>query len=377
MEREIMGDKILIVDGVQSERTALSQMLQETYGILEADNGESAVKLIEEHINELSVILLKLMIPKLNGIRVLEILNEKKWSGKVPVLVIDGAGASGMEDKCLDLGTMGFLGLPLEQKAVTRQVKNAIRVFQRHALLEQKLEQQAKTMKRQYQLLQKQTEELNRSRTEIIDILGTVVEFSNVGNNDHIKRVKAFTEILAEEMKHMFPDCGLTDLKVQMIASASALHDIGKIAIPDEILQKPTKVSEQEYEYLKSHTTKGCEILESIRDTWDKDYADTCYDICRYHHERYDGQGYPDGLTGEDIPLSAQLVSLADVYDALVSERVYKKAYSKERAYQMIVSGECGVFAPRLMNCFRNVREKLEELVPDDLEVMEEDTPDE
>ena len=147
-----------------------------------------------------------------------------------------------------------------------------------------------------------------------------------------------------------------------MISAASALHDVGKIAIPDSILLKPGKLTPEEYEYMKSHSVRGCELVENIKDIWDEEYAKLSYDICRYHHERYDGKGYPDGLAGDDIPIAAQIVSVADVYDALVSKRVYKDAYGKEQAFRMITTGECGVFSPKLLKCFKMVRKSFEQL---------------
>lgn len=355
-----MRDKVLIVDGVEAERLSFMQMLMEDYQALEANNGELAVQMIGEHLDELAVILLKLMIPKMDGFKVLEVMNEKKWIDKVPVLIIDGAGSAGMERKCFDLGAVDFLNKPFEENLVRHRVSNAANAFIHQEQLEESVRQKNKTMERQYKLLKQQAEELKQSKQAVIDILGSVVEYRNLNNASHTKQVKEITQILAEETKDAYPEYGLTQQKVQVITLASTLHDIGKITIPDTILRKPTKKTEEELELEKSHTTKGCEIISSIQGAWDQEYAETCMDICRYHHERYDGNGYPDGLVGDAIPLSAQLVALADLYDTLVSENINKKAYSNEQAYQMIVSGECGVFNPKLLSVFRNVKEKIE-----------------
>jgi putative two-component system response regulator len=184
-------------------------------------------------------------------------------------------------------------------------------------------------------------------------------------SGEHIQRVKGYTEILANEMMKSYPEYGLTAKKIEVIVSASALHDIGKIAIPDNILMKPGKLTNEEYEFMKSHTLRGCEILNNIKGAWDQEYGKYSYEICRYHHERFDGRGYPDGLEGDQIPISAQLVSIADVYDALVNERVYKDAFPKDKAFQMITQGECGVFSPKLLEAFRKVRKEFESLVPE------------
>lgn len=229
-------------------------------------------------------------------------------------------------------------------------------------VLEETVEKQSEMMKRQYKLLLKQAEKLRESNEKIIEILGTVVECRNLESGEHIKRVKGFTKILADCLMREYKEYGLTPWDVEVIAATSALHDIGKISISDNILLKPGKLTDEEYEYMKSHTTRGCEILEHIRGAWDEAFHQVGYNICRHHHERYDGKGYPDGLAGDDIPIEAQIVSIADVYDALISERVYKAAYSPEEAYRMIVTGECGVFSPKLLECFRKVKGEFEDL---------------
>ena len=193
-------------------------------------------------------------------------------------------------------------------------------------------------------------------------MLGTIVEYRNLESGEHVQRVKQYTRILAEAFSRQYPEYGLTDKQIETIVAASALHDLGKIAIPDNILLKPGKLTAEEYAYMKSHTIRGCEILDEMKVEWNPEAKKASYEIIRHHHERYDGKGYPDGLKGEEIPISAQLVSLADVYDALVNERCYKDAFSPEEAFYMIVRGECGIFSPKLMEIFRMVRERFEEL---------------
>jgi putative two-component system response regulator len=359
-----MRDKILIVDGVEAERSSLAEILHDEGEIIEAADGEEALTIIEQKLNELEVVLLKLMIPKVDGLKVLETMNEKGWMEHVPVLIIDRPGSAVMENKCFDLGASDFIQKPFTEKHVQHRVWSTTQSFMHLEEVQDKLDSQTKLMRRQYQLLQKQTEELHESKKTIIEVLATVVEYRSMDSGNHVKTVEEITRILAEEMMNTFPECGLTDKQVELIATASALHDIGKITISDTILLKPGKMTKDEYEYMESHTTKGCEILAQIQGAWDKEYADACYEICRSHHERYDGSGYPDGLVGDEIPLSAQLVSVAEVYDALVNERVYKKAYSKDHAYNMILAGECGMFNPKIMECFRKNKEKIEALVP-------------
>lgn len=206
----------------------------------------------------------------------------------------------------------------------------------------------------------KQLQRLREINNDIIDILSTVVEFRSVESGDHIQRIKGFTKIMLKYVNQMYEEVDYTPEQIDVISSASAMHDIGKIAIPDSILLKPGKLTSEEFEIMKTHTTRGCDILKTMESLQDERYYKYSYEICRYHHERYDGRGYPDGLKGDSIPLEAQIVSVADVYDALISKRVYKDAYSLHEAYEMILNGECGVFSPRLMECFKLAKAEME-----------------
>ncbi len=213
----------------------------------------------------------------------------------------------------------------------------------------------------QTSVLRKQAQELQRMNERIIETMSNVVEFRNLESGDHVRRVKDFTGILAGYVTRLYPEYGLDKEDVAVITAAAAMHDVGKIAIPDAILLKPGRLTEEEFAIMKTHTTKGCEILEMLGDIQEGEYGRVSYEICRYHHERYDGKGYPDGLKGEQIPIAAQIVSVADVYDALVSERCYKSAYTPAEAYDMIMRGECGRFSPRLLTCLEKARRELEE----------------
>jgi putative two-component system response regulator len=289
-------------------------------------------------------------------------MEKQGYIEKIPVLVISGENSVSIEKRCFELGISDFIRKPFDNTLVRKRVQNVAELYSYKKNLEEKIRQQTGTLRTQYSLLQKQAKELEKKNENIIDILGTVVECRDMESGEHIQRVKGYTQILANEMMQDYPEYGLNAKKIAVIVSASALHDIGKIAIPDHILLKPGRLTADEYEYMKSHTTRGCEILNHIKGAWDEEYGKCSYEICRHHHERYDGKGYPDGLSGDEIPISAQLVSIADVYDALVNERVYKDAVPKEQAFQMIVQGECGVFSPKLLEAFRKARKGFEEL---------------
>lgn len=197
---------------------------------------------------------------------------------------------------------------------------------------------------------------------KLLDVLGAIVESRSLDGSAHIDRIKSFTRALATQVMRLYPEYGLNPYVVDVFVATSALHDIGKVTIPDSILFKPARLTREEFDYMKTHTTNGCELLKNIGSALSPDYRRASYEICRHHHEKYDGKGYPDGLRGDDIPMSAQIVSVADVYDALVCERVYKDAFTKEQAFNMIVSGDCGMFNPKLMDCFRKCVHEFEKV---------------
>lgn len=357
-----MQKKILVVDDAELNRELLLDILGEDYIVDMADDGEQALKKLDAGKNEISALLLDLLMPKMDGYSVLEEMNKSGLINLIPVLIISGEESITAENRCFDLGVSDFIHKPFEPSIVQNRVKNAVELFAYKNQLEEKVEKQTVALRKQYKLLQVQAAKLKASNERIIEVLGTVVENRNLESGEHVKRVKGFTKILAKYMMEYYPEYGLDDRKIEIIVNASSLHDIGKIAIPDKILLKPGRLTNDEYEYMKSHTTRGCDILKDIKGIWDEEYQKVSIEICRHHHERYDGKGYPDGLTGDDIPISAQIVSVADVYDALVHERVYKDAFSKEEAFHMIINGECGVFSPKLMECFRKAKSEFEEL---------------
>ena len=232
---------------------------------------------------------------------------------------------------------------------VKKRVESIIEMHENLDSLEEKLNQEQK--------------KLADFQEKLLETISNLVEFRNLETGLHVKRVKELTRIMAAMYQMLYPEDHLTDGEVEIIVRASATHDIGKIAVPDRILLKPGRLTEEERQVMMTHTSKGCEILKMVVDVQDKEQYQACYDICRYHHERYDGKGYPDGLKGDEIPLSAQIVSLVDVYEALVSERIYKKPYDKETAYRMILDGQCGTFSPKITECFKYAKTTLEQCI--------------
>lgn len=357
-----MKYQILIVDDAELNREMLKEMLLDEYDVLEADNEKMALEIIDKEWEHIHAILLDLVMPVMDGFEVLAGLQERKVVGKIPVLVISGDNTSRNEKKCFDYGVYDFIGRPFDSVLVKLRVKNMVNQYVYKNQLEEKVQEQTAVLRKAYETVKMQAEELEKRNQDIIEVLGAIVEYRDVESGEHIQRVKGYTKILAEAFRVQYPEYGLTENTIDTIVAASALHDLGKIAIPDRILLKPGRLDKDEFEYMKSHTIRGCEILESMKVEWNPAMKEISLEIIRHHHERYDGKGYPDGLKGDEIPISAQLVSVADVYDALINERCYKDAYSKEEAFHMIMNGECGAFSPKLLETFRSVKKQFEEL---------------
>lgn len=360
-----MRNKILIVDDMLFNRQILRNILKDDFELLEADNGRVALDVMEKHYDDLVAVLLDIVMPEMDGIQVLQVMVEKNYVDRLPVLMVTGEQDIHLVEKCFDYGIADFIKKPFEGKMIKKRVNKIVNLYLQKDEYKSKYEQQMVALRNQYKLLQDQAEKLKKSNDKMIYTLGTLVEYRSMEseNSDHILHVQMLTRVLAEHLMKSYPEYGLTKDIINTIVSASALHDVGKIAIPDSILLKPGKLTAQEFDYVKSHTIRGEVMIRSISGLWEKEYVRYSLEICRHHHERYDGRGYPDKLKGDDIPLSAQLVSLADVYDGLTGERIYKEAFSLEAAYNMILQGECGVFSPKLMECFRHAKTDLEACV--------------
>ena len=338
-------DTILIADDAEINREVLGFIFEEQYNIIEAADGEQAIRLIEENGENLSLIFLDLVMPKKTGLDVLKFMNEKHYIDLIPVILITGEATDESDEKAYEYGASDIIYKPFAANVVMRRAMNMIELYGHRRYLESELE------KRTEELL-KSREQIAKNNEFLINALSSVIEFRSLESGEHIQRVKYFTKLFLKYIRKLYPKYGITESQVPLIANAAALHDIGKIAIPDSILLKPGKLTPEEFDEMKKHTIYGCEILERFKQE-DNEFYRYCYEICRYHHERYDGKGYPDGLAGDEIPIWAQIASIVDVYDALVSERVYKSPYDVVEAARMIEAGECGVFSPEIMECFQ------------------------
>lgn len=350
--------KILIADDADVNREIITAIFSEEFNIIEARDGGEAITIIDREREDLSLILLDLVMPVCDGLGVLTYMKRHNLVEKIPVIMITGKSNAESDAKAYEYDAADIIYKPFSARVVSKRVHNIIELYESRRNMEKKLEERTMELKYALKKLSIAHEDLIRNNDFLISALVSVLELRSLETGLHIQRVQIFTRIMLEMWIRSHEDCEISDQDIDIIVEAAALHDIGKIAISDDILCKPSKLTKDEYEIMKTHTIRGCEILEHFKQHESVFYK-YCHDICRYHHERHDGQGYPDGLVGAEIPVWSQVVAIADVYDALVSPRVYKDAYDHDIAFSMISSGQCGVFSPDILDCFNQVRQDL------------------
>lgn len=355
-----MRNVILIVDDSLFNRQMLCDILKEKYELVEAADGQEALGIIEKQKEKIAAILLDIVMPNMDGLALLKILNAKKYLEDFPVLMVTGENSFEILAECFQYGASDYIRKPVQKDFVTERVEKLTELYLKKNEYKEKVDKQTLTLRNQYKILQAQSEQLKKVNDSIIEMLGTIVEYRNLENRGHTKKISGFTQILANHMMNTYPEYGLTPEKIKVIVSTSVLHDIGKILIKESVLLKPGKLTPEEKEYVRSHPLRGYEIADAITEAWGEEYQKCCREITRSHHERYDGNGYPDGLKGDEIPISAQLVSIADCYESLISETPYKNAVSYEEAFNKIMQGEKGVFSPKLLECFRKAKKEFE-----------------
>lgn len=347
MSEVITKQKILIADDSEMNRELLAAILEEEYDIIQVNDGVQAVDCLQRHAEEISLLLLDIVMPHMDGFEVLSYMNKEHWIDAIPVVIISSENSPIYIKRGYDLGATDFIGKPFDANMVLRRSANAI-------LLGAK-------QRRMTSIVSNQIYEREKSSKLMINILSHIVEFRNGESGLHVLHIQTITEMLFRQLVQKENNrYALSKEQIRMITTASALHDIGKISIPDEILNKPGRLTAEEFAVIKGHSMAGANMLSELPlDQKEEPLVKTAYEICRWHHERYDGGGYPDGLKGEEIPVSAQVVALADVYDALTSERCYKDAYSHEKAIEMILAGQCGAFNPLMLECLLDISSSL------------------
>lgn len=333
----------MIVDDSEMNRFVLGEILKDKYNILEAEDGLEAIKIVEENIKTINLVLLDIVMPRQDGLDTLNYMYQNNWVEEIPVMMISGESDEHVISRCYELGASDYIRKPFSFDIVQKRVDNLIRLYQRQRKLQR--------------AIRKQMEVREKDSRMMTMILSQIVEIRNGESGPHVVHVEQITEILLQRLSAITDEYPLTREARKQISIASALHDIGKIGIPEEILNKPGRLTDEEFEIIKTHTTLGANMIDQLTDYPKEPLVRYMHDICRWHHEKWDGKGYPDGLKGDEIPIAAQVVSVADCYDALVSKRVYKDAYSHQEALQMLLNGRCGQFNPKLMQCLSGCHE--------------------
>lgn len=337
--------KVLIIDDSELNRGILAEMLCDEYEVLEACNGREGISIIQKYYNEISIVLLDLVMPDVDGFGVLEYMNNAELIHDLPVITISSESNPNIMHRSFELGSTDYITRPYDEFIVKNRIQNTIMLYAKQ--------------KKLIDIVAEQVYEKEKSNDLMINILSHIVEFRNGKSGLHVIHIHVITEILLKCLIRKTDQYSLTNSDIIMIANASALHDIGKISIPDNILNKPGRFTPEEFEIMKTHSAAGAELISQVEIYKDEPLIKIAIEICRWHHERYDGKGYPDGLKGDEIPISAQIVSIADVYDALTSERCYKKAFTHEKALEMILNGECGTFNPLLLDCLMECAQEI------------------
>lgn len=339
--------KILIVDDSEINRSLLSDMLSDEYEILEAEHGMEAAAILHDQEQEIALMLLDIVMPVMDGFETLAAMNKNGWIKSIPVIMISAETVPTYVDRAYDLGVKDYISRPFDERTVRRRVVNTLILFAKQKELEH--------------MVTEQIMEKEKGNKLMIEILSNIVEFRNGESGLHVLHIRILTELFLRSLLEKTDKYDISSRDIPVVCNASALHDIGKIVIPESILNKPGRLTNEEFAIMKTHSAEGAKILEGIPMREDMPLLRIAYQICRWHHERYDGRGYPDGLKGDDIPIFAQVVALADVYDALTSKRAYKDAFSHEKAVNMILNGECGTFNPLLLECLKDIEGTLEQ----------------
>lgn len=339
-----LKEKILIADDSEMNQMLLEEILSDKYEYVMAKDGTEAVDILEKN-EDIDLVMLDINMPKIDGFGVLEIMNLRHWISEVPVIIISSESDVDFIRRGYDLGASDYISRPFDLTVVRRRVENTLMLYARQ--------------KRLVRLVEEQVYEREKTNNTMINILSHVIEYRNNESGQHILHVRMMTDILLRRLIEITDKYPLTETDISMIASVSALHDIGKISVPKAILNKPGKLDPEEWEIMKNHAAIGDSMLYDLGTQQAETLMNLAHEICRWHHERWDGRGYPDGLKGDEIPISAQVVAMADVYDALTSERCYKKSFDHATAIKMITNGECGAFNPLLIQCLLDVQDQL------------------
>ena len=332
-----MEKTILIVDDVEINRDILAEGFKDSYEVIMAENGRQAIEIINSD-RHISAVFLDLIMPQINGLDVLREMNKSGKISRVPVFIVTASNTDSMLIDAYNLGAVDVIRKPFMLNFLKCRVDNIVELYRHRDNLEA--------------VINEKVTQIRHINESMVTSLANIIEFRDGESGEHVKRISGLTRTILTDIVQNYPEYYMTEEAIDKVTSASILHDVGKIAIPDSILNKPGRLTKEEFDVMKLHTVKGCEILADMTDFLDEKTYEYSYDICRHHHERWDGRGYPDGIKGDEISIWAQAVAIADVYDALISPRVYKAPFEHDIAVKMICNGECGAFNPKVLEAF-------------------------
>lgn len=347
-----MKKVILIIDDVEMERDILRQMFQEDYQIADAEDGLSGIEYIQQHIEQIAIVFLDAHMPKMSGYDVLKYMYEHKLTEQIPVILITGDLDDHILTIAYEAGAIDVIRKPFIVSAIKQRAKNIIELYNHKNHLEEEVQKKTEILKEQY-------EKLTEHNEQLVYMLNEIIIYRNTESKQHVEYVQGYTKILATHYAKLYPRSRMTQSKINNIVKAAKLHDAGKIMIADSVIKHQGRLSEYEIEYIKQHTIKGGEMVKVLFGL-DDDYGRICYNVCRYHHEKYDGTGYPEKLKKDKIPIEAQIVGLADMYDAIVNVTMNKRKYSPREAFYKLLNDECGEISPKLKECLEAARDELE-----------------
>lgn len=347
---------ILIAEDVEINRSILKEMFEEQYEVAEAEDGQVAIDYLKENGDKVACLLLDLVMPVKTGFDVMEFMKEEGMMASIPIILITGDNSKETEETAYNYGASDVIYKPYIERVVMRRVKNVVDLYTHKNHMEALVKE--KTLE-----IQEQSKRLIETNEMVLEALGRVVGYKTNESKEHTSRIRKFTRIMLNYVAKFHPEYELDQEKIDMIVRATAMHDIGKLGIPDEVLLRYGKRSPADEKLMQSHTTIGCEILQSFSQISDQQFHHYCYDICRHHHERWDGKGYPDQLVEDELSLAVQIVSLVDAYEELITENAYHTPYTHQTAVQAIRDGEEGAFSPLALECFELANEEFRKLV--------------
>lgn len=348
-----MRETMLVVGDVKKESAFLKQTFEKKYFVADTEDSKEAICYLEDHLSEMAMLFFDIHMPVDDRYDLIRYLKEHNCMKRIPIILITDEKKQELTEWEYDFEATDIISKPFVNGIIEKRINNILELYQYKYCTAEDTRKQKDTVKQKII-------KLKEHHDNLLNILHDIITNRNVESVNHIQYVQGYTEILAQQYADLYPDSGMTKDRIEMIVQAARVHDVGKITIPDSITSRPGRLSQYELELLKVHTIKGSEIIKVISEIQEDEECIISYNVCRYHHEKYDGTGYPEGMKQDEIPIEAQIVGLADMYDVLVNATVNKKAFTPKEAFYKLMKGECGELSPQMKECLEAAKESLE-----------------